>query len=729
MRGTPGAAARQRESALELGDWEADAFNQAPLSLRFRHGPLEERYRSYRARRARELGATPWVTRLGMLVARVCADVIDGLARNRSWHRYELLATGLFGICVVALYFASRHIKIASGDGSYERWVAAVLGLAVLQAVQVVLAFSFFGDEWSRPYYLGLDVAVDAGLFALCFGLHLVAVAGALACDFVALGVGLGTTPHARIYPLLSAAVLVIAFLVVARAADRRARQHYVESLRFDAKQSRDMRGISNPFSTVNLAAWLFPSGSRTLEDAPSNRPSADATSPGFNFQGSKNSLAAMAQTMRRASDKTPFDPTPPAPVVVGEEKKGSEESLKPPPAALKRARRFATLQSWQIDYERLRVVAKIGAGAAGQVYTGEFMGARVAIKQLFSSFIDPSNLDEFSREVTLLHKLKHPHVLTFYGISRRDVYCFIVTEYCPYALDAILSGGRVADDVLRGANGKPRQTPRLTVAARTTILYQVALALQYLHAERVLHHDLKPGNILLDRDFTAKVSDFGLAQLVADADVDVVGGEKTTKAPRRMSAGATAVYAAPEMLLKLRGRFKDRPHGQENSSDGSRDMSDSGRVVAGNFDELSKLDVFAYAIVCAAVFSQRGDPYHFYVTNARSPQAREADIADAVRDQGLRPQVPAALPEELRPLMERCWATDPGKRPAFREIAKRLKAVAVRHGTIVPTTSSKLPLGPEARGSESSAHSSFSDEREDPRAKPPNPRRSLLYN
>ena len=153
--------------------------------------------------------------------------------------------------------------------------------------------------------------------------------------------------------------------------------------------------------------------------------------------------------------------------------------------------------------------------------------------------------------------------------------------------------------------------------------------------------------------------------------------------------------------------------------------MSDSGRVVAGNFDELSKLDVFAYAIVCAAVFSQRGDPYHFYVTNARSPQAREADIADAVRDQGLRPQVPAALPEELRPLMERCWATQPADRPAFREIARRLKAVAVRHGTIVPTTSSKLPLGPEARGSESSAHSSFSDEREDPRGKPVYTRRS----
>ena len=120
MRASPSTAARQTMSALEMGDLDADAFGQAPVSLRFRHGPLEDRYRSYRARRARELGATPWVTRLGMLVARVLADVVDGLARKRSWHRYELLATGLFGICVVALYFASRHIKIASGDGSYE---------------------------------------------------------------------------------------------------------------------------------------------------------------------------------------------------------------------------------------------------------------------------------------------------------------------------------------------------------------------------------------------------------------------------------------------------------------------------------------------------------------------------------------------------------------------------------------------------------------------------------
>ena len=108
----------------------------------------------------------------------------------------------------------------------------------------------------------------------------------------------------------------------------------------------------------------------------------------------------------------------------------------------VKKPRRFATLQSWQIDYERLRVVAKIGAVLPVSVHTASSW-ALVAISSSFSSFIDPSNLDEFRAEVTLLHKLKHPHDPTrSLGISRRDVYCFIVTEYCPYALDAILSGG-----------------------------------------------------------------------------------------------------------------------------------------------------------------------------------------------------------------------------------------------------------------------------------------------
>lgn len=299
-------------------------------------------------------------------------------------------------------------------------------------------------------------------------------------------------------------------------------------------------------------------------------------------------------------------------------------------------------------------------------MYKGEYIGAVVAIKQLYSTFIDPHNLDEFSREVTLLHKLKHPHVLTFYGIARRDVYCYIVTEFCPYALDAILCGGRGKD-----ASKPP---PRLSVVRRVRIAHEVALALAYLHAERVLHHDLKPGNILLNSDFAARVSDFGLSQLVSrESEVVASGASYTT-------LGGTATFSAPEITL--------------------------GRVRPG-FRALSKLDVFSFGIVLAATFAPNGDPYYFYVGNRADEKgptkngAFELEIMHAVAYSGLRPRVPAALPDEIRPLMERCWSHNPDDRPSFDDLARDLRAFLVRRKELEASMPTRLPVGPEAIGAD----------------------------
>ena len=357
---------------------------------------------------------------------------------------------------------------------------------------------------------------------------------------------------------------------------------------------------------------------------------------------------------------------------------RGDHPAHNPPPTET--MRRFETLQAWEIDYDRLRVVRKIGAGSAGHVYKGEYIGAVVAIKQLYSTFIDPSNLDEFSREVTLLHKLKHPHVLTFYGIARRDVYCYIVTEFCPYALDAILSGkpGNETD----GFHFK--QPPRLSVARRVKIAHEVSLALAYLHAERVLHHDLKPGNILLNSDFVARVSDFGLSQLVArDTDPPSSGSGWSSAYANRNAApkkphvlGGTATFSAPEITL--------------------------GTVNPG-FHALCKLDVFSFGIVLAAVFAPNGDPYYFYVAGDRDSMKaggtarRENDIREAVARKHLRPRVPAALPAEIRPLMERCWAQNPDIRPTFTDISRDLRAYLVNTTDLENTTPTHLPVGPEA--------------------------------
>ena len=209
---------------------------------------------------------------------------------------------------------------------------------------------------------------------------------------FCRFGIGLGTTKHARIYPLLSAAVLVVAFLVVARAADRQARQHYVD-LWFDAKQSRDMRGISNPFSTVNLAAWLFPSESRNAR----RRRTIDPRGPRVtkHLQIIISGHGATENISIAAAGAAVCIIASAADAGQGEEEKKEPEAppVKPPPAVAKKPRRFATLQSWQIDYERLRVVAKIGAVLPGKCTTASSWARAWRSSSLFSSFIDPSEL------------------------------------------------------------------------------------------------------------------------------------------------------------------------------------------------------------------------------------------------------------------------------------------------------------------------------------------------
>ncbi|WVY91642.1 hypothetical protein V8G54_037156 [Vigna mungo] len=145
----------------------------------------------------------------------------------------------------------------------------------------------------------------------------------------------------------------------------------------------------------------------------------------------------------------------------------------------------------------------RLGEGGSGQVYKG-FMGDSgrvVAVKRIFSDVEDSERI--FRNEVNIISRLIHRNLVQFMGWCHEKEELILVFEYMSNgSLDNHLFGNRRS----------------LTWDVRYKIVLGVARALRYLHEDAeqsVVHRDIKSGNVLLDRDFNTKISDFGIARLV----------------------------------------------------------------------------------------------------------------------------------------------------------------------------------------------------------------------
>lgn len=183
-----------------------------------------------------------------------------------------------------------------------------------------------------------------------------------------------------------------------------------------------------------------------------------------------------------------------------------------------------------KFSFEELKVVtgdfsSKIGEGASGTVFEGKIEDENIAVKRLDSV---GRRKEEFLTEVQTIGSIHHVNLVRMIGFCAEKNHRLLVYEYMP--------NGSLDRWIFDGKDGRPLDWP-----TRHKIVSDIARGLCYLHEgcrQRIVHLDIKPQNILLDDQFNAKISDFGVAKLV-DKD--------KSRVMTRMRG--TPGYLAPEWL------------------------------------------------------------------------------------------------------------------------------------------------------------------------------------
>ncbi|KAL8229877.1 hypothetical protein R6Q57_014777 [Mikania cordata] len=165
----------------------------------------------------------------------------------------------------------------------------------------------------------------------------------------------------------------------------------------------------------------------------------------------------------------------------------------------------------------------KLGEGGFGAVYKGLLSdGTIIAVKQLSSK----------SKQIGLISALRHPNLVRLYGCCVEGNEMSLIYEYME---NNCLSRALLGTDKVSKA--------KLTWPVRLKIWIGIARGLVYLHEEsqmRIIHRDIKASNVLLDENFDAKISDFGLAKLTDDENTHIV-----------TRVAGTIGYMAPEYALR----------------------------------------------------------------------------------------------------------------------------------------------------------------------------------
>ncbi|KAJ7861778.1 kinase-like domain-containing protein [Mycena leptocephala] len=258
------------------------------------------------------------------------------------------------------------------------------------------------------------------------------------------------------------------------------------------------------------------------------------------------------------------------------------------------------------------KIGPQVGGGAFGDIWKGLVGGQTVAVKSMrqFQEDDVKASLKKFGREALIWRQLSHPNLLPFFGMYVLDDRLCLISPW--------MDNGDLKHFLINSSS---------TSRDRLSLIVDVAMGLEYLHKESVVHGDLKAANILVAPSGRACIADFGLSSIVDELSMNL------TVSTSRGQAG-TLPYLAPELLL-------------------SNECSN-------HFGS----DVYAFACVCYEILT--GKMPFFEVSNL-------AAIIRKVTVEGARPSRLEAISSDLWCLLEDCWHPEADMRPKMPAIIQRL--------------------------------------------------------
>ncbi|KDP25496.1 hypothetical protein JCGZ_20652 [Jatropha curcas] len=268
-----------------------------------------------------------------------------------------------------------------------------------------------------------------------------------------------------------------------------------------------------------------------------------------------------------------------------------------------------------EIHWEDLQLGEEVGQGSYAVVYRGIWNGSDVAVKLYLGNQYKEETLQDYKKEIDIMKRLRHPNVLLFMGAVYSPERLAIVTEF-------------LARGSLFKTLHKNNQT--LDIRRRLRMALDVARGMNYLHHRNppIVHRDLKSSNLLVDKNWTVKVGDFGLSRWKNATFISAKSGRGTPQ------------WMAPEIL-------RNEPS-----------------------DE--KSDVFSFGVIL----------WELMTVSIPWINLNSIQVVGVVGFMDRRLELPEGLDPQVTSIIRDCWRSDPEQRPSFEEIIHRMPSIVQRIAT-----------------------------------------------